>query len=201
MEFRTQYDKSPDVASNPGSMIKEDRAPELDKYGNKRIVRKGELDFYSYIQSWRDTCDINILMAKFVNGDKTALMQKVGAYLDISEIPDNFNDMLNLTTKAQLVFDQLPIEIKQQFGNNLNNFLSNTKSDEFKEIMKLSEDDIRKEKVAKSQKFTETAQENSKVVYDNPYKNQMGIVDDGGSGLKEEVENLVYGKRSLNESK
>ena len=109
MEFRTQYSDRVIAVSEPGSMIKEDRGPELDKYGNRVIVRKGELDFYSYIQSWRDECDINILMAKFVNGDKTALMQKVGAYLDISEIPDNFNDMLNLTTKAQAIFDQLPM--------------------------------------------------------------------------------------------
>lgn len=200
MEFRTQFDECPDVYSNPGSMIKEERGPELDKYGNKVIVRKGEINLYQYIQSWRDTCDINILMAKFVNGDKTALMQKVGAYLDISDIPDNFNDMLNLTTKAQSVFDQLPIEIKQQFGNNVNNFLSNTKSEEFKDLMMLSEDDIRMDKLAKSQKFTDQAIADSKVVYDKKVE-YPGIVDDGGSGLKEEVENIVYGKRSLNESK
>lgn len=165
MEFLTQYDKQERTYSNPGSPVKMEMAPVLDKYGNKTIEPKGPIDLYSQIQSWRDECDINILMAKFTNGDRTALMQRVGAYLDLTQIPDNFNDMLNLTTQASSVFDSLPVEVKEVFGNNVNNFLANSKTKEFAEIMSQSPEDIRKAKMTASREYEKVTREAAQPFY------------------------------------
>lgn len=201
MSFRTQFDAHERVHSNPGSMIKDVMAPVLDRYGNRVIEKENEIDLYAQIQSWRDECDINILMAKFTNGDKTALMQRVGTYLDLSVLPDNFNDMLNLTTKAQAVFDSLPVDVKQVFGNNVNNFLSNSKTKEFEEILSKSPEQLRLEKVLRSKEFTETNQEAAKPTYFNP---GTGLVVDTDpvptTPIEDEVRTILKG-RSLNESK
>lgn len=196
MDFKTQYDKHDRVYTKSGEFIKPNLVPEIDKYGNVEIKSNGDIDLYAQIQSWRDECDINILMAKFTNGDKTALMQRAGAYLDLADIPDNFNDILNLTTKAGALFDSLPVEVKQQFGNNVNNFLANAKTEEFKEIMSQSPEDIRKEKVMKSKKFTENNIEASQTKY---YKNPAVdlVVDQDEPIVEEDVVTKV--RRKLNE--
>lgn len=201
MDFRTQYDRVR-VYSEPGSMIKEHNVPVLDKYGNKIIESDGEIDLYAQIQSWKDECDINILMAKFTNGDKTVLMQRVGAYLDIADLPDNFNEMMNLTTKAGALFDSLPTDVKAMFGNNVNNFLANAKTKEFAEVMSKSPDDLRKEKVMKSKQDTEkNIQESQVKYYGNP---GTGLIDDSSpvvEPIDDPVENTKTYLRRLNESK
>lgn len=200
MKFLTQYDKREEVIySEPGSGIKMEMAPVLDKYGNKVIEPQGPIDLYAQIQSWRDECDINILMAKFTNGDRTALMQRVGAFLDLSQIPDNFNDMLNLTTTAGAVFDSLPVEVKEAFGNNLNNFLSNSKTKEFAEILSKSPEDIRREKMKASREFTDNAKELGQPFYAKP-KDSALVVD---SDPIEPIENPLVDEveRTLRRSK
>lgn len=201
MEFRFKYDKHDRKISNPGDPIKDDNKPVLDKFGNRVIESAGKIDLYAQIQSWRDECDINILMAKFTNGDKTALMQRVGAYLDLSNIPDNFNDMLNLTTTAQSVFDSLPTDVKKVFGNNVNNFLANSKSKEFEELLSKSPEDLRREKVVGSNKFNEINKEASKPWYAN---NSALVVDNDNIPVEPVISNpgiIDEVKRSLNESK
>lgn len=200
MNFLTQFDKRDKViVSEPGSGIKMEMAPVLDKYGNKVIEPQGPVDLYSEIQSWRDECDINILMAKFTNGDRTALMQRVGAFVDLTQIPDNFNDMLNLTTTAGAVFDSLPVEVKEVFGNNLNNFLSNSKTKEFAEIMSKSPEDIRRDKIKASREFTEAAREAAQPFYAKP-KDSALVVD---SDPIEPIENPLVDEveRTLRRSK
>ena len=178
MDFRTQYDRVR-VTTKPGSMLKDNNVPVIDKQGNRVIeATDTPINLYAQIQSWRDECDINILMAKFTNGDKTALMKRAGAYgLDLSEVPDNFNDLMNLTTRAGAFFDSLPVDVKNMFGNNLYNFLANSKTKEFMEVMSRSEDDYRKEKVVHSKEFTKQNKEDGRIQYtENP---GISLVDDG----------------------
>lgn len=203
MDFKTKYDKHERIYTNAGSGIKDEMAPVLDRYGNRVIKKKGEIDLYSLIQAYRDECDINILMAKFINGDRTAIMQRVGAYLDLSAIPDNFNDMLNLTTTAQSVFDSLPIEIKEAFGNNVNNFLANSQTKEFNEILSKSPEELRMEKIRKSQDRDEAIKEATAPFYASNPGTDIPVepIEPIKSSLADEVNNVVYGKVKLNEQK
>lgn len=205
MNFRTQFSERVRVVSNPGDPIKEVKGPVLDRYGNKVIVTKDKIDLYAAIQAYRDDCDLNILMAKFTNGDRTALMQRVGAYLDLSTLPDNYNDMMNLTTSAQSVFDSLPIQIKEMFGNNVTNFLANSRTKEFNEIMSKSPEQLRLEKVMHSDQFSKNSRDESvpdklKPVVENPAVDEpIGPIEK--ESLSDQVNNLVYGKVNLNVSK
>lgn len=203
MDFKTAYDPHDRVFSISGKGIKDVMAPELDRYGNRVIKKQGEVDLYAQIQSWRDECDINILMAKFTNGDRTALMQRVGEYLDLSLVPDNFNDMLNMTTKAKDVFNSLPVEIKEVFGNNVNNFLANSQTKEFAEILSKSPEQLRLEKLAKSnEQLKKNLDAGAPFYAKQPSVDDIVIEPDPGKpSLLEEVQNTVYGKVKLNEQK
>ena len=199
-KFRTIYDEPTHYYSNPGCTLKDELAPTLDKYGNRIIESKGQMNLYAYIQSWADECDINILMAKFTNGDRTALMQRVGEYLDLSNIPDNFNDMLNITTKAGAVFDSLPTDVKKIFGNNVNNFLSNSQTEEFRELLNKSPEDLRREKVLNSKENTRL---NATMVetIKKPEPIEELIINAPEESLTDEIKSRVFGKVKLNEQK
>lgn len=192
------------VFCSPGSRIRIEYAPKLDKFGNKVIVEKGKIDWQAYINSWRDDCDLNILIARYTAGDKTALMQRVGMFADVSKLPGNFNDMMNITMQAEAVFDSLPISVKQAFGNNVNNFLSNAGSEEWMELFSKSPDDFRKEIIAKSNYYTSEMKENfrkkteSSGVESEILPSDSGVVEKSQT-LSEAISKVVGGK--LNEQK
>lgn len=202
MEFKTKYDKHERVFTNPGNPIKDVMGPVLDRYGNRVIKKKDQIDLYSAIQAYRDECDINILMAKFTNGDRTALMKRVGEYLDLSQIPDNFSDLMNLSASAQSVFDSLPVSVKEMFGNNLHNFLANSKTKEFAEVMSKSPEELRLERVLGSDALMKANRDAAQREKLKPVvESSDDIVVEKEQSLSEAVDNLVYGKVKLNESK
>lgn len=140
--------------TNPGSPIKVVRAGKLDKSNNIEVVEKGTENLYAYINSFAQSVDINVIMTKFLNGDKEILLQRAGAYLDISSLPRSFQEMVDIRLNAENLFKTLPIEVKQKFDNNVNQFISNMGSKEWMEIMDTSQDKIFKEKRQSSDQVT-----------------------------------------------
>lgn len=140
----------------PGSMLKPVLAPRLDKHGNRVVEYTGkDENLYAYIQSWADACDLNLLLDRYTRGDETALMQRAGAYLDISDMPDNISDLFNLTEQAKGLFDSLPIQTKEAFGNNVYNFVSNIGSEEWNQIMSVSPEEMRYDRVRAAKELTD----------------------------------------------
>lgn len=119
------------VVSNPGAPIKEVFSGKYDKYGTVIVDKVGEQNLYDYIQSFADSVDINLLLAKFVNGDTSALNQRNGAYLDITQFPTNYAELLNTVIAGQNMFDELPIEVKRKFDNDVNQFISTIGTDDW----------------------------------------------------------------------
>lgn len=196
--FKSKYDGvRRRYFSNAGSPYRKEYGPQLDKYGNKVIVEKGKIDFQAYINSWRDDCDLNILMARFTAGDKESLIQRVGMFADVSKLPTNFNDMMNLTMQAEDIFNSLPVSAKEAFGNNVNNFLSNAGSSEWVELLSQSPDDFRKAIVQRSNEYMKNMKESIRRQENvNPVEEKM-ISDD--SSVLEDVKKMFGGK--LNEQK
>lgn len=157
--------------SEPGSPIKLVRAGQLDKDNNLKVVVKGEENLYAYINSFAESVDINVIMNRFLNGDKEILLQRAGAYLDISELPNSFQELVDININAQNVYNTLPIEIKEKFHNNINQFISTMGSDEWIEIMNTSQHEIMREKDKEVRANTKILQEQinpSPSVPENP---------------------------------
>ena len=165
--FRTQYDRER-VTSNEGCPVKEVFEGRIDKYGNIVVEKKGEKDLYAYINSFADSVDINVLLARFANGDKNALLQRAADYFDISNIPTNIADLLNLVNDGKRFFESLPVEVKKAFDNNFNKFITTTDTQEWYEIMCQSPNDIEKSKVIASK---EAAKIHADKFAGNPIEN------------------------------
>lgn len=101
------------------------------KNGTFDLVKKGVDSLYDYIQSFKDSVDIHVIIKKYMNGDLSALNKVEGQYADISDIPDNFIDIYNSILHAEATFNNLPVEIREKFGNSFTQFGSSIDSPDF----------------------------------------------------------------------
>lgn len=113
-----------DSPTNPGSRIKKVYSGRYDKEGNIVLDEVGEENIYETIQSFAAETDINNIMRRYMAGDVDVLSRVQGFYFDASELPDNVPEMLNKLNYAEEEFSKLPIEFKEQYGNDFVKFLS-----------------------------------------------------------------------------
>lgn len=141
--FRTKYelDKRTKVETNPGTEIVPIRTSTLDgmhrlvvieKDGNVRNQRE-------YINSFEQETDIHVILNRFANGDKDALLKRAGAYIDITSMPGSLAEFTQLATEAESLFKSIPHEVKEKFNNNPLEFLATFGTDEWIKKMDTSE--------------------------------------------------------------
>jgi len=171
MKFRTQYDRL-EINTKAGNAFRPDRKGVLDSKGNIVVKEKGTpINQYAYINSFADSCDINVLVARFRAGDQTALNQRAGAYLDISAIPDNFNDVYAMHYQLEQYFNTLPASVRATFDNSVFEFASNLDNPDIKTILSLSEDDIKKNLADNSKSVARKHKESIKEKVIKPIEN------------------------------
>lgn len=136
LKFKTKVwciygEDKPRIFSNPGS-------PEVDLYDSKYdddghlvVFKSGKSNLQDYINSFRESCDINNLVAKYQRGEILDFNFVQGAYIDASNMPTNYAEMVNFVKEGNEVFDSLPSELKEQFNNNAVEFFMQYGNDEF----------------------------------------------------------------------
>lgn len=68
-------------------------------------------------QSFKDDCDVNIVLQRFMKTGDQSIFRQGGSYADVSEVPDLLESHLNLQ-RAKLAFDQLPALVRKKLENN-----------------------------------------------------------------------------------
>lgn len=129
--FDTQYTPHNRIASNPGSPVKVLYAGKYDANGRVVLEKKGEENLYDYIQSFRDSVDLNVILARFSNGDVEALNKAQGFYADVTDFPKNMADALNCINQAEEMFKALPLETRQKFDCSFEQFLAQSGTEEW----------------------------------------------------------------------
>ncbi|ALS03501.1 VP3 [Gokushovirus WZ-2015a] len=133
MEFRdpffsqenvTQFHKRDLPASEPGTPVHTLLKPEFDSKGNYELVEAGEVNIYDEIQSHAESCDINVLMKKYQNGDPTALSKVQGTYFDATGMPKTYAEMLNTLIDAENQFNALPLDERAKFDHSFEKWLA-----------------------------------------------------------------------------
>lgn len=68
-------------------------------------------------QSFKDDADVNFIVKKYLKtGQITHLSQRIGRYMDVSELPD-LQTALTTVHNAQAAFMELPAELRKEFDN------------------------------------------------------------------------------------
>lgn len=142
MEFYTFLKRPPKVKSPECSEYEDTFQLSFDKYtGSPVLVKTGVINRYSQIQSFKDGCDLHTILShldpKQVNGLLNSYsvsdLEKSGI-LDLTSLPKNPGDMLNLVKKSQSLFDGLPLDFRQEFNFSVDKFISSYGSQEFIDI-------------------------------------------------------------------
>lgn len=110
--------------SNPGNPIQVTYSSKLDRSGNIIVFESGKTNLYEKIQEYANICDINNLVKRFESGDVTALNQRHASYMDLTEMPKDYFEMVNKINDAKNEFMNLPLEIRNKFDNDENKFIA-----------------------------------------------------------------------------
>lgn len=124
MQFKTRYDPHDRIHAEPGSGVKQLYAPRFDDDGHMELVEAGTEDLYGFIQSYKDSCDINVILERFAEGDVHALNRRQAMYADFTQFPSTYAEALNSIAAAEDFFNGLPVETRAQFGHSFNQFLA-----------------------------------------------------------------------------
>lgn len=124
MQFETQFRKPERFLSNPGSPVKILYGPEFDDKGRMTLVEKGRENLYDFIQSFKESVDIHVLLKRFANGETDVLSKIQGFYGDFSEFPRTYADLLNTVNEGEAFFNGLPVEVRSKFGHSFPVFMS-----------------------------------------------------------------------------
>ena len=131
MQFKTQYDARERLFSNPGDPIHITYAGHYDEKGRVVLEESGRENIYDQIQSHADSCDIHVLMKRYMNGDVSALSQAQGQFLDVTDFPKTYADMLNFVNDMERSFMSLPAEVRAKFGNSFSEYLAASGAPDF----------------------------------------------------------------------
>lgn len=141
-----------------GDRYKKTYYPVIDDAGHFDLKEKGVVDTYAEIQSHADSVDINRIIARLADGDVSVLEKHKGFFADVSEIPNNYAAFLQIKSDAELVFADLPVEIREQFNFDPGEFIASFGTEKFYNIFKSESaadevvDNIVKESVADVEK-------------------------------------------------
>lgn len=133
--YPTQYTPHERVHAEAGTSIHQLYAPRYDKSGRLELVPNGTEDIYPMIQSHRDSVDINVLLARYSNGEVDALSRVQGAYGDFTDYPSTYAELLNRVIEGERAFMQLPVEVRERFDHSASVWMSQIGTEDWMQRM------------------------------------------------------------------
>lgn len=132
-----KYSES-EIFTEPGSRYRDVYTPDISKDGVIQLVVTGKEDLVEYMNSFRDSTDPEILIERFMNGDASAITGGNPMFLDLLGAPKTLAEAYALNMRAEKAFENLPVSVRNQFGNSFYRFLEGAGSDAWFEALKLN---------------------------------------------------------------
>ncbi len=122
--FDTQFTFRDRVTCCPGERLVPRFRSEVTAKGDVTLIPDGDDNLYEYIQSFKESCDINNIVARFARGDVDALNRVQGTYFDAVGMPTTYAELLNTVIAGRELYDSLPLEVKEQYGFSFERWMS-----------------------------------------------------------------------------
>lgn len=140
MVFPTQFDARDRTISNVGDRIKQLYEARVDNNGTIDLVEAGRENLYDYIQSFKESCDINTIVKRFAAGDTDVLARRQATYGDFTQLPGTYAELLNTVIQGENYFNSLPLETRAKFNHSFREWMASMDNmQEFVEKMGFSE--------------------------------------------------------------
>lgn len=122
--FDTQFTSRGRVTCCSGERLVPRFRSEVTAKGDVTLIPDGNDNLYEYIQSFKESCDINNIVARFARGDVDALTRVQGTYFDAVGMPTTYAELLNTVIAGRELYDSLPLEVKEKFGFSFERWMS-----------------------------------------------------------------------------
>lgn len=136
MKFRSAYESHDRVFSPTGNgyekKYKREYQPDIKRY---QLVCSGETDVYKLIQVSAEGIDLKSLLARYINGDESALGTDPGSYADLTVAPKTLLEAHLKLRDAKTTFDALSADVKKEFNNNFDEFISSVGNGDFSKML------------------------------------------------------------------
>lgn len=157
--IRTKFTERKRYHCSSGSRYENTYQEEINKKSGKiELVKVGETCVYDLIQADLEQSKIENIIHKLAMGDYSVLRQAQLTYADENDFPKNLMEAQNIVIKAKQEFDKFPVEVKKEFNNSAEQYISMMGTEEFNKIMSPFNEEI-----AKKQKEESDAAFNAKV--------------------------------------
>lgn len=133
--FRNRTSKTERYYAPAGSKMHKLYQIEIDKRGHKTLHEAGEKNLWEEIQSYKEECSIDNILARAAAGDINAMNQRKGFYADITDSPKTLAEAQNNILKLKQGFEKLPADIREKFDNSKERFVMLFGSDEWYNAM------------------------------------------------------------------
>lgn len=120
--FKTAYGERDKQHSEPGSEMHDQFGYEIDKYGQKVLVKTGEFNMYEMIQESLEETKIENILQRVAMGDNS-VMRPDGIYADITEVPKNLIEARQQMQKLENLWNGLDNEIKKKYDFSVDKFI------------------------------------------------------------------------------
>lgn len=131
----TQFEKPPKKNTPAGNHYINTYQEQLNKKGFKELVKTGNHDVYAEIQSDAESCKIENILHAVAMGDLSALQQREATYCDCTTMPKNLLEAQNLVIRAKDEFYKMPLEVRKEFNNDPEQYVSEMGTNIFLEKM------------------------------------------------------------------
>lgn len=109
--------------TNPGSEIRILYTSKVCPNGEILLKPCGEENIQEYINSFRESTDMSFILHQLSIGNTAVLERQQMMYGDFTEVPANLAEAQQVLIDGENAFNQLPLDVRQQFDNNFRNWL------------------------------------------------------------------------------
>lgn len=158
---KTKFTEHKRYHCSSGSRYENTYQEEIDKKtGKKILVKTGKTCVYDMIQADLESSKIENIIHKLAMGDLSVLKQAELTYADADDFPKNLMEAQNIVVKAKAEFDKFPPEVKKEFNNSPEQYVSEMGTDLFMKKMSPFNDEIaKKQKAAAEKEYTDKVNE------------------------------------------
>lgn len=163
----SQINKPPKENTPAGTRYINIYQEEVDKKGKLHLVKTGEHNVYEEIQQDVESCKIENILHAVAMGDLNALQQREATYVDATTMPHSLMEAQNLVIRMKDEFYKMPVEVRKEFENSPEMYVSLMGTNEFNEIMAPYNEKIAKIAAEKNAKeYEKKVKEGAKLNYD-----------------------------------
>lgn len=136
LPFKTAYSERERYYTPTGDGIEEIYGYEINKYGQKVLVKQGEYSLYDKIQESLEETKIENILQRVAMGD-TSVMRPDGIYADLTNIPTNMIEARQMQQKLENLWNGLDNEIKKKYDYDVDKFIGASGSESWLQDMGL----------------------------------------------------------------